>query len=74
MPARISTKLHGASRTPLEVSFAMRGNSGVGVEKYISLSLSQEDESQPLPLPSPLPSSLIKKKVEFNFIVKNIYR
>lgn len=66
MPARISTKLHGASRTPLEESFSMRGFIGVGVEKYISLSLSQLDESQPLPLPSPLPSSLTKGKERTN--------
>lgn len=62
-PARVSARLYGASRTPLESvpTESKRGLMGVGVEKYIS-SLSQEEESQPLPLPSPLPSSLTKRK------------
>lgn len=65
MPARVRTRLYGASRTPLEdpsTTLTRRGLTGIGVEKYISLSLSQEDDSQPLPLPSPLPSSLTKRK------------
>lgn len=64
-PDTARARLGDANRTPLEETGSLRtlrGSTGEGVEKYMSLSLSQEGKSQPLPLSSPLPSSSTQRQ------------